>query len=111
MSFVLHVYICTYINTCIYININIYIYIYLYIYIYIYVYKYKYLNTRNHNGQHVRTTSNLISPTDDTGLNAKGKGWKALPVTQAVVGDEILVLRNDFGTHVGRRISARVIEK
>jgi 3-dehydroquinate synthase class II len=103
-----------------------YMHICIYIYIYIFRlckiesrpmlminYTYETLNGENNvNGQiflQQAETVRLISPTDDTGLNAKG--WKALPVTQAVVGDEILVLRNNFGTHVGRRISARVIEK
>lgn len=49
-------------------------------------------------------TVRLVSP-------CSSKGFKTLPVTQAIVGNEILVLRNDFGTHVGRRISARVTEK
>lgn len=66
----------------------------------------------NENGQiflQQAETVRLISPSNDDGINSKG--WKTLPVTQAAVGDEILILRNDFGTHIGKRISARVTEK
>lgn len=36
--------------------------------------------------------------------------WRPLPVTAAVVGDAIMVVSNESGTHVGKRINANVIE-
>lgn len=37
--------------------------------------------------------------------------WRTLPVTQAAVGDKILLLTSEKGTHVGKRITAQVNEK
>ena len=36
---------------------------------------------------------------------------RAIPVTEIKIGDEIYVLKNNFGTHVGNRVTATVVEK
>mmetsp|Transcript_19629 Transcript_19629/g.19725 ORF Transcript_19629/g.19725 Transcript_19629/m.19725 type:complete len:430 (+) Transcript_19629:154-1443(+) len=65
-------------------------------------------------------TVRLISPTadtpparmpDDNNLKDDVFSWRPLPVTEARVGDKILIVTNQSGTHVGKRISANVTEK
>lgn len=36
---------------------------------------------------------------------------RAIPVTEIKIGDEIYVLKNSLGTHVGNRVTATVVEK
>ena len=58
-------------------------------------------------------TVRLIAPTISS-RNADGSTSRTVvtvPVTEVKSGDVILTLKNDFGTHVGNRISATVVEK
>jgi 3-dehydroquinate synthase class II len=58
-------------------------------------------------------TVRLICPVLDQ-MNSKvdsdNRSFKAVSVTNIAVGDVIFVLRNESGTHVGNRISAKVVE-
>jgi 3-dehydroquinate synthase II len=56
-------------------------------------------------------TVRLICP-DETSLSANRdrRSFKAVSVTKIAVGDVIFVLKNELGTHVGNRVSAKVVE-
>jgi 3-dehydroquinate synthase II len=58
-------------------------------------------------------TVRLISPVLDE-INSKvdsdNRSFKAVSVTNIAVGNVIFVLKNESGTHVGNRISAKVVE-
>ena len=51
----------------------------------------------------------LIAPAVVTAVD-NDKTWRVLPVTDAKVGDKIYMIMHDMGTHVGKRINARVSE-
>ena len=50
-----------------------------------------------------------VAPATATSTNNHNK-WKVLPVTDAKVGDKIYMIMHEMGTHVGKRINARVSE-
>lgn len=56
-------------------------------------------------------TVRLISPAKSNSIVSKGiKSFNAVSVTNIAVGDVIFVLKNELGTHVGNRVSAKVVE-
>ena len=55
-------------------------------------------------------TVRLVAPVATATFTNNHNKWKVLPVTDAKVGDKIYMIIHEMGTHVGKRINARVSE-